>query len=115
MSSFLWPTRRTRRAGCLVFFDPNFRSVYRGSQQRRRARDPGAHPFAHIAPDPFGDALGAAIGLEADEVDPEPLAAFPQVGVVDATLVREQGVVERPEGVLERGGLGGERQRDRAR
>src|SRR4051794_1731961 len=116
MSSFLWPTRRTRRAGfsCL-FSDPSFRSVYRGTQEGRRARPPRPHPLAQVPRHPLGDRRGAAIGLEPGDVEAEPLAPLPQVRVVDPTLVGEDGIVERPERVLPRGGLRGVGQRDRAR
>ena len=47
-----------------------------------------------------GDRVRAAVGVEAGEVEPEPLGARPQVRVLEAALVGEQGVVEGPERVL---------------
>ena len=49
-----------------------------------RARHAGADAVAEIALHPLGDGVRAAVGLEAVEVDPEALAALPQVRVVQA-------------------------------
>src|SRR4051794_37480554 len=77
-----------------------------GGEQRRR----GDHPGAHAGPEVRGDAglhgLRAPVGVEARDVEPEPLRTFPEVRVLEPPLVAEERVVHRPEGVLGRGGLG---------
>src|SRR3954454_7332889 len=108
MSSFLWPTRRTRRAGLLLSrLDPNLRSVYRPGHERRRARHAGPQALARVAGAAPGDGLRAPVGLEARHVEAQPLAARPQVGVVDVALVGEQRAGKRPERPLERTRLRG--------
>src|SRR3954464_1855315 len=102
MSSFLWPTRRTRRAGLLLSrLDPNLRSGYRPGHGRRGARHggppalapvagdapAGPRALAPVAGDAPGDGLRAPVDLEARRVEAQPLAARPQVGVVDVALV----------------------------
>src|SRR4051794_33686594 len=62
-------------------------SVYRGTQQGRRARHAGPQPLAQVARHPLDDGVGAAIGLEARDVQAQSLAALPQVRVVDVALV----------------------------
>src|SRR3954462_6928149 len=80
-------------------------SLPSGAQQGRCRRDARAHAFPQVARDPRGDLGAAAVDLEARGVRPEPLAPSPQMRVVDAALVGEQGVMERPELALGGGGL----------
>src|SRR3954447_13260337 len=86
-----------------------------GGEQRRR----GGHPGAHAGPEVRGDAgfhrLRAAVGVEARDVEPEPLRTFPEVRVLEPPLVGEQRVVHGPEGALDGGGLGRGGRRPRAR
>ena len=60
-------------------------------------------------------AVVAAVGVEAREVEPEPLRARPQVRVLEPALVGEQRVVHRPERALAAGRLGRAGRRERAR
>ena len=50
--------------------------------------------------------VGAAVGVEALDVEPERLGARPQVRVLEPALVGEQRVVHRPERALQGGRLG---------
>ena len=68
---------------------------------RGRGRDPGPDAAAEVALDPFGGLVGAAVGFEAIEIEPEALGARPQVGVVQVTLILEQRVVHLPEAPLQ--------------
>ena len=72
---------------------------------------PAAHRLAHVAGDALGDRRIAPVGLEAVDVEPEALAARPQMRVVEAALVGVERVVERPERPLARRRLGGVRGR----
>jgi len=62
-----------------------------------------------------GDGSGAAVGLEALEIQPEPLGAPPKVGIVDVAAVRIKRVDHLEEATLQAGGLGGRVQGRRAR
>ena len=75
-------------------------------EERRRRRHARAHAPAEVARAPVRRRRRAPVGVEAREVEPEPLGARPQVRVLEAALVGEQRVVHRPERVLARGRLG---------
>ena len=68
-----------------------------------------------VATDALGDRGGAAIGLEALEVELEPLGALPEVGVVDPAAVGVDRVDHLEESALEPGRLGRRVQGGRAR
>ena len=85
------------------------------AEQRRRRRHPGAHAAAEVGADARGHRGVAPVGVEAREVEPEPLGARPQVRVLQPALVGEQRVVHRPERALAARGLGGAGRRERAR
>ena len=69
-------------------------------EQGRRGRDAGAHAGAEVGRDPRGHRGVAAVGVEAREVEAEPLGPRPQVRVLEPALVGEQRVVHLPEGAL---------------
>ena len=70
--------------------------------QRRRLRDPGAHPGARLRPHERRDVLRATVALEALEVETQRPYALPQVWVVGMGGVLEERRVELPEAALER-------------
>src|SRR4051794_38027080 len=57
---------------------------------RRRCRRPGAQRIVDVALHALGDRLAAAVVLEALELDAEPLAAGPEVRVLEPALVGVQ-------------------------
>ena len=105
-----WPARRSAgRFASLRSEQPrsdtrSIRSAPPGASReggRRRRRPRRAAPSRTSRAHPRGDRVGAApVGLEAVEVEAQRSARGPQVRVVDAPLVGEQRVVERPERAL---------------
>src|SRR4051794_17159015 len=75
----------------------------------------GAHSGAKVGGDAALDRPGAAVGVEAVDVEPPALGALPQLRVLEPSLVGEERVVHGPEGALRarrlRGGGGGPRAR----
>src|SRR3954467_12367107 len=88
--------------------------VVRGDPHGRRRGRTGAQRVVDVALHAPGDGVAAAVAVEALEVDPEPLAAGPEMRVLEAALVLVQGVGELPEPALDRGRLGRGRARERA-
>ena len=84
-------------------------------EQGRGRRHAGADAGAKVALYPLGNGVGAAVGLEAVEVEAERRDALPEMRVVEVALVGVEGVVHLPEAALERGSLGGVREPARAR
>src|SRR3954454_14274433 len=76
-------------------------------EERRRGRHPGAHAGPEVGGDAALDGLGAAVGIEARDVEPQPLRALPELRVLEAAGVGEQRVVHGPDRALGRRGLGG--------
>ncbi len=62
-----------------------------------------------------GDGVVAAVGVEARDVESEPLRARPQVRILEPALVGEQRLVHLPEGALPARRLGRAGRRERAR
>src|SRR5439155_8460004 len=85
------------------------------AEQRGRRHHTGPDSGTEVRLDPLPDRVGAAISLEAIEVEAELPGALPQVRIVEPALVGEQRVVHLPEAVLERRGLGGAREHLAAR
>src|SRR2546430_15162 len=83
----------------------------RGHEEIRRAIERIFEFFetVEVAADSGGGFLGAAVGLEAVDVQAEVPGPLPQVGVLEAALVGVERVVQLPEAPLARGGLGGAR------
>ena len=77
--------------------------VEEGGRSGDASPDPGLEVPAHT----HGDGVRAAIGLEALEVESQPLDPLPEVGVVDVTAIRIERVDHLEEGALQAGGLGG--------
>src|SRR4051794_21144131 len=88
--------------------------VFPRDPERRRGHGARAQRLADVTLDALGDGGVPAVGLEALEVEPERLAARPQVRVLEAPLVGVQRVAEGPERPLRGGRFGGVGQRDRA-
>lgn len=84
-------------------------------EERRGADDAGPDAGLEIAADPVPDLLGAALGLEALEVEAEPLGPLPEVGIVDAATLGIDGVDHLEEAALPPRRLGGGVQRRRPR
>lgn len=70
------------------------------------AGDAGADAGLEVTPDPGGDLVRAAVGLEALEVEPEALGAPPEVRVVDVAAIGVERVDHLEEVALQAGGLG---------
>jgi hypothetical protein len=68
-----------------------------------------------VLADPRAHGVGAPVGVEALDVEPEAFRADPQVRVLEPALVVEQGVVHGPERALGGCRLGGAGGRQRAR
>src|SRR5689334_5552271 len=79
------------------------------------AGDAGADARLEVAADAGGGDVGAAVGLEALEVEAELPSTLPEVRVVDAAPVGVERVDHLEEATLQAGGLGGGVQRRRAR
>ena len=76
---------------------------------------PARTPGQEVALHPLAHGLAAPVGLEAIQVEPEPLGALPQVGILQPGGVGEQEVVHLPEAALAPGRLGRARGRPGAR
>ena len=70
-----------------------------------RHRGAGGERGAGVLADALRGPVGAAVLVEAREIEAEVAGALPQVRVVEAPLVGVQGVGERPERVLAGGGF----------
>ena len=84
-------------------------------EYRRRSGDAGANSGLEVAAHPGGDRVGATVGLEALEVEPEPLDPLPEVRVVDVAAVGVERVDQLEEATLQPRRLGRGVQRRRAR
>src|SRR5829696_5405663 len=110
------PVGRRANSSCVSYSERDHGiEQIRGHPDGRGSRRTGAQSIGDVALDALRDGLAAAVALEAVEVEPERLAARPEVRVLEAPLVGVQGVDELPERALGGGGLGGVRERDRAR
>jgi len=76
-------------------------------EDRGRAGDAGADAGLEVAADARGDRIGAAVGLEALELELESLGALPEVRIVDVAAVPVERVDHLEEAALQAGGLGG--------
>src|SRR3954451_2824299 len=108
------PVGRQARFSYVSYSEPSHRSGRNGVPDvcGGRRGGPAAQGVAHVAGDALRDGVRAPVGVEALDVEPERRAALPQVRVVDAARVVVEGVVHRPEGAVERRGLGGVCERD---
>ncbi len=84
-------------------------------EDRRGAGDAGADAGLEVAADANGDCVGAAVGLEAVEVESEALGALPKVRIIDVAAVVVERVDHLEEAPLQARGLGGGVQGRRAR
>ena len=75
---------------------------------------PGGERGARVLAHAGGRRIGAAIAVEALEIEPEIARMLPQMRVVEPALVGVQQVDEGPERALGGGGLGGAGDGDRA-
>jgi len=69
--------------------------------------DASANARLEVAADAGGDRIGAAVGLEAVEIQPEPLGALPEMGVVNVAAFLIERVDHLEEATLQAGRLGG--------
>src|SRR4051794_32127780 len=65
-------------------------------EQGRGRGHAGPHPGPEVGPDAALDGRGAAVGVEAGDVQPEAFGTLPQVRVLEAPLVGEQRVMHGP-------------------
>jgi len=84
-------------------------------EDRRCAGDAGADAGLEVAADAGRDGCGAAIGLEAVEVEGEVLCTLPEVRVIDVAAVVVERIDQLEEATLEPCGLGCGMQGRRAR
>jgi hypothetical protein len=84
-------------------------------EQRGGTGDPGPDPGLEVPADPRLDLSGAALGLEALEIEAKSLSALPEVGIVDPSTIGEQRVDHLEELPLTSRRLGGGVQDRRAR
>lgn len=76
-------------------------------EDRRGSGDAGADAGFEVAADAGRDGIGAAVGLEALEVEPEVLGALPEVRVIGVGAVLIQRVDHLEEAALQASGLSG--------
>jgi len=76
-------------------------------EDRGRAGDAGADAGLEVAAHTGLRGGGAAVGLEAVEVEPEALGALPEVRIVDVASVLVERIDQLEEAALQAGGLGG--------
>lgn len=74
-------------------------------EDRRGAGDAGADSGLEVAADAGGNRIGAAIGLEAVDIEAELLDPPPEMGIVDVGAVGVERVDHREEGALQAGRL----------
>jgi hypothetical protein len=84
------------------------------AEDRGGRGDPGPDAGFEVAPDARGDRVGAAVALEALEVEAERFGPLPEVRIVEMALVGVDRVDHLEESALGAGRLGGGMQRRRA-
>src|SRR5207248_1184822 len=84
-------------------------------EEGRSAVDAAARAGEEIRSDALGDVLGVQVTLKSRHIEIALLGVFEEMLVVEEPLVLVQEVVHRPEGVLQRSGLGGTRGAESAR